>query len=170
MIENLHVELRSRGWTDIRPAYGFVLLAAREKTAVSDLATLMGMTKQAASKLVDGMVESGYLERSTGSPDGRRKEIGSPSVAIHAGRGRVIYRDLEQRWAVVVGEDRVERLRTDLQALLLDPATGQMLDQSGRSGESSSPDARGEVDESNPARDFDRPVPPSTPTFRQLWA
>ena len=127
LIENLHVELRSRGWTDIRPAYGFVLLAAREKTAVSDLATLMGMTKQAASKLVDDMVESGYLERSTGSPDGRRKEIGLTErgqallVAVES-----IYRDLEQRWAVAVGEDLVERLRTDLQALLLDPATGRL--------------------------------------------
>lgn len=127
LIENLHVELRSRGWTDIRPAYGFVLLAAREKTAVSDLATLMGMTKQAASKLVDGMVEAGYLQRSTAERDGRRKELGL------TGRGQAllaavdsIYRDLEQRWAHVVGEDRVERLRGDLEDLLLDPATGRL--------------------------------------------
>ena len=89
LIENLHVELRSRGWTDIRPAYGFVLLAAREKTAVSDLATLMGMTKQAASKLVDGMVESGYLERSTGAQMAGARRSDSPSVASTAGRGRV---------------------------------------------------------------------------------
>lgn len=127
LIENLHIELRSRGWTDIRPAYGFVLLAARQTTAVSDLATLMGMTKQAASKLVDGMVEAGYLQRSLGSPDGRRKEIGLTErgqallAAVES-----IYRDLEQRWADVVGEDRVEQLRTDLEDLLLDPTTGRL--------------------------------------------
>ena len=100
----------------------------------------MGMTKQAASKLVDGMVESGYLERSTGSPDGRRKEIGLTErgqallVAVES-----IYSDLEQRWAVVVGEDRVERLRTDLEALLWDPATGRLPPSPAASGESSSP-------------------------------
>ena len=30
-IEELHERLRARGWTDLRPAYGFVLLAARRQ-------------------------------------------------------------------------------------------------------------------------------------------
>ena len=43
-----------------------VLLAARDQpTSVTELAGLMGMTKQAASKLVDAMVSGGYLQRGT---------------------------------------------------------------------------------------------------------
>jgi hypothetical protein len=37
-----------------------------------------------------------------------------------------IYRDLEQRWADVVGQDRAERLRADLDALLLGPTTQRL--------------------------------------------
>ena len=66
LIDGLHDRLRDRGWTDVRPAFGFVLLAARDQpTSVTELAELMGMTKQAASKLVDAMVSSGYIQRGT---------------------------------------------------------------------------------------------------------
>jgi hypothetical protein len=31
LIDSLHERLQARGWTDVRPAYGFVLLAARDQ-------------------------------------------------------------------------------------------------------------------------------------------
>ncbi len=127
LIEELHTELRSRGWTDVRPAFGFVLLAARDTTSVSDLTTLMGMTKQATSKLVDGMVEAGYLERSTSADDARRQDLRLTS------RGRAlleevetVYGEMEGRWAQEIGRRRVERMRTDLEELLTDPATKRL--------------------------------------------
>ena len=43
LIDDLHDELRSRGWTDVRPAFGFVLLAASEApTTSTELAALTG--------------------------------------------------------------------------------------------------------------------------------
>src|ERR1700712_713110 len=75
IVDELHVELRARGWTDVRPAFGFVLLATREGPVTStQLGELMGTSKQAASKLIDAMVESGYVERRTGS-DARERLI-----------------------------------------------------------------------------------------------
>lgn len=127
LIEDLHRELRARGWQDLRPAYGFVLLAARDRTAVSELAVLLGMTKQACSKLVSTMVDAGYLDQGAEGHDGRRKQI------CLTGRGRSllaevesIYREREQQWAQVIGADRVELLRSDLESLLLDPATRRL--------------------------------------------
>ena len=127
LVDDLHVQLRSRGWTDVRPAYGFVLLAARDGTTAGALAALMGMTKQAASQLVDAMVAAGYIERIAARGDARRKHIALTS------RGRkllatveTVYRDLEQRWADVIGVDTVERLRADLETVLLDPATDRL--------------------------------------------
>ncbi len=127
LIEDLHRELHSRGWTDVRPAYGFVLLAAADVTTVGDLAALMGMTKQAASKLVDDMVGGGYLGRSTAGADARRKDVRLTA------RGRAlldevesIYREMDERWAATLGADRIERVRTDLETVLLDPDTHQL--------------------------------------------
>ena len=49
MIDELHARLGQRGWSDVRPAYGFVLLALRDgPTSAKDVAALMGTTKQAA--------------------------------------------------------------------------------------------------------------------------
>jgi hypothetical protein len=45
LIDGLHERLRQRGWHDVRPAYGFVLLAARDgPTSATALAGLMGVS------------------------------------------------------------------------------------------------------------------------------
>ena len=57
----------------MRPSYGFVLRAvAAEQPTVSRLAELLGVSKQAASKLADDMVTAGFLERG-GDPADRRR-------------------------------------------------------------------------------------------------
>ncbi len=76
LVDSMHVRLRTRGWHDVRPAFGFALLAARDApTATSELATLMGTTKQAASRLAATMVEAGYLVQLAGADDGRRRPL-----------------------------------------------------------------------------------------------
>jgi DNA-binding MarR family transcriptional regulator len=116
LMDDLHRRLRDEGWIDVRPAFGFVLLAARDQpTTAKDLATLMGTTKQAAAKLVDTMEAAGYVRRSVSTVDGRRREVDLSD------RGRellatveMIYADLEATWASVIGERAVDRLRSDL--------------------------------------------------------
>ena len=52
LIDDLHDRLAAQGWRDIRPAYGFALLAIRDgETTTTELARLLGVTKQATSKL-----------------------------------------------------------------------------------------------------------------------
>ena len=123
LIDGLHDRLRARGWADVRPAFGFVLLAAREQpTSVTELAALMGMTKQAASKLVDAMVSDGYVRRGAGAQDGRQRPVSL------TGRGEEllsaveqVYTELEGRWATVIGTSHVDRMRCDLMRVLSDP-------------------------------------------------
>lgn len=128
MIDRLHERLAGEGYTDVRPAFGYVLLAVREApTTGADIALLLGVTKQAASKLIDAMEQGGYVRRQTHDDDARAKEI-----AITA-RGRrflvtveSIYRDLEAEWAQVTSKKRVEALRDDLRTIVESAHDGQL--------------------------------------------
>ena len=116
LITDLHAEFARQGWTDVRPAYGFALLALREGPLSSgELGVLLGMTKQAASKLVDALVGAGYARRGESAGDARVR----PVELTERGRdfqatAEEIYRGLEGRWAEVIGEDRLAALRADL--------------------------------------------------------
>jgi DNA-binding MarR family transcriptional regulator len=128
LIDSLHDRLQARGWTDLRPAFGFVLLAARDQpTSVTELAGLMGITKQAASKLVDAMISGGYIQRGTDPHDGRQRPVSL------TGRGEEllsaveqVYAELEDRWAKQIGTSHVDRMRRDLMHVLSDPGNGQL--------------------------------------------
>jgi len=124
LIDSLHDRLQAQGWTDVRPAFGFVLLAARDQPAsVTGLASLMGTTKQAASKLVEAMVAGGYLTRGADPRDGRQRPV------YLTARGREllrsverIYAELEAEWAGVIGAPHIQRMRRDLVRVLAGPS------------------------------------------------
>lgn len=121
-IDELHARLAQRGWPEMRPAYGYTLVAAEQQQPLTSgaLAALLGVTKQAASKLVDAMEAEGYVRRRPTSDDGRAK------VVELTARGRRLlasveeaYAEIEAEWAEVIGRTRVEALRRDLQEVLL---------------------------------------------------
>jgi DNA-binding MarR family transcriptional regulator len=120
LVDGLHEELAARGWTDVRPAFGFVLLAARgDGTTVTGLAGLMGTTKQAASKLVDAMEQAGYVARIAGEDDGRQRPVQLTTRGGHLLEAvEQIYTELEAAWAKRVGRPAVEHLRNTLVELL----------------------------------------------------
>ncbi|HEX4493434.1 MAG TPA: MarR family transcriptional regulator [Acidimicrobiia bacterium] len=128
LVDGLHERLRSRGWTDVRPAFGFVLLAARSgPTTSTALATNMGTTKQAASKLVDTMEDAGYVRRAV-SPDDARSR---PVVLTPRGKRLLaaveeIYVELEREWELVIGAARVRELRRDLVRVLATGDDGEL--------------------------------------------
>lgn len=120
LIDELHARLVDKGWPGMRPPYGFVLVAARERPLTSGaIAELMGMTKQAASKLVDAMEGEGYVSRRVDGGDARAKRVElTPLGRKLLAAVEEIYADLEAEWAEVVGRPRVEAVRADLLAVL----------------------------------------------------
>lgn len=127
-IDSLHERLAERGWRDVRPAYGFVLLAARaDSTTPTEVAALMGTTKQAASALVAAMEQAGYLERREQAADGRVKRVALTPLArelLVVVEG--IYADLEAEWAAVVGRSRLETVREVLRTVLESAHGGEL--------------------------------------------
>ena len=116
LITDLHGELARRGWNDVRPAYGFALLALREGPLSSgELGVLMGMTKQASSKLVGALVDAGYARRGESIGDARIRPVELTDRGRDLQRtAERIYTELEDRWADVIGQDRLAALRADL--------------------------------------------------------
>jgi DNA-binding MarR family transcriptional regulator len=121
LIDGLHTRLREQGWTDVRPAFGFVLLATRDRATTStELATVLGVSKQAASKLVDAMEDAGYVSRSPGVRDARERTVELAErghrllTAVEA-----IYRDLEAEWSAVIGDRAVTQTRRNLSRVVL---------------------------------------------------
>jgi len=120
LVDQLHERLAERGWTDVRPAFGFVLLALRAGPAsLRDLPAALGTSKQAVSKLVDAMVSAGYVDRVAHPGDARAKQVRLSR------RGRdllaaveAIYRELEGDWARTLGDRELAGLRADLEAVL----------------------------------------------------
>lgn len=120
LVDGLHERLRARGYADVRPAYGYVLLAVRERPRTGvELAELLGVTKQAAAKLIETMEAGGYVTRAPHGEDARAKLVTlTREGKKFLGVVEAIWAELEAEWSVVTSERRVEALRNDLTAIL----------------------------------------------------
>ena len=128
LIDGLHSRLPAAGFTDVRPSYGFVLLAVRDRpTTIVDLAALLGVTKQAASKLVGAMHDAGYVRRTTTAADARAKNIElAPRGVELLSAVEAIYSELESEWAAAIGRPSLDRMRDDLSNVLLVAGGGRL--------------------------------------------
>jgi DNA-binding MarR family transcriptional regulator len=108
----------SAGGEAMRPSFGFVLRAvAAEQPTVSRLAELLGVTKQAASRLVDDMVSLGYVARAEDPADRRRTRLSLTETGERI-RARALSESqaMEAELAERFGDTQVQHLR----ALLTD--------------------------------------------------
>ncbi|MEP9385928.1 MarR family transcriptional regulator [Mesorhizobium sp. KR9-304] len=127
LIDSLHRRLRDEGWHDIRPAYGFVLLAARDRPASStELASKLGVTKQAVSKVLEPMDAAGLIRRSADPQDARMKivELAPRGKRLLATVER-IYAEIEAEWGEAVGAEAIELTRSYLTEIVLAANDGQ---------------------------------------------
>jgi DNA-binding MarR family transcriptional regulator len=82
-----------------RPLYGFAFTRlAPDGATATDLAAHLGVTKQAASQLVDELVRKGYVERRPHPRDARAR------LVVLTGRGWACTRAAEEVAAEVVAE------------------------------------------------------------------
>ncbi|WP_037670369.1 MarR family winged helix-turn-helix transcriptional regulator [Streptomyces griseus] len=115
LTQRIHEGVEARGFEG-RPAYGFAFTRlAPDGATVTELATHLGVTKQAASQLVDELVRKGYVERRPHPGDARARLI------VLTERGWACTRAAEEAaaevvrgWGELLGESEVRVLREQL--------------------------------------------------------
>ncbi|MCV2461175.1 MarR family winged helix-turn-helix transcriptional regulator [Streptomyces sp. ICN988] len=116
LTQRIHEGVVARGFEGVRPAHGFAFTRlAPDGATVTDLAVHLGMTKQAASQLVEDLVRRGYVERRPHPDDARAR------LVVLTESGWACTRAAEEAaaevvgaWADMLGEDGVRALRDGL--------------------------------------------------------
>ncbi len=112
LTQRIHEGVVARGFEGVRPAHGFAFARlAPDGATVTDLAVHLGMTKQAASQLVEDLVRRGYVERRPHPGDARARLV----VLTESGRActraaEEVAAEVVGAWADVLGEDGVRAL------------------------------------------------------------
>lgn len=124
IIDETHDELAVQGHPDMRPMHGFVFQAIGvEGTTAVELGRRLGVSKQAAGKLVDNLERLGYVERAADPSDARRKLVRLTAHgwdALH--RSAMLFDAVRKRWADELGPDRMRAF----EAVLREMTPGEM--------------------------------------------
>ncbi|GAB4583900.1 MarR family winged helix-turn-helix transcriptional regulator [Nocardia sp. IFM 10818] len=112
----IHHGVAAAGFTDVRPAHGFAFVRmAPDGATVGEIAEHLGVTKQAASQLVEELVKKGYAERNPHPHDARARLITLTERGWACTRAAdAAIAQFTDRWARTLGPDAVADLRNML--------------------------------------------------------
>ena len=72
LVDGIQAGIAERGFADIRPAHGFAFVRiSRGDATMVDVANHLGISKQAASQMVELLVQRGYVDRTQHPTDAR---------------------------------------------------------------------------------------------------
>lgn len=116
LVNDIHTGVAARGFRDVRPTHGFAFtLLSHGGATVGQLAAHLGVTKQAASQLVDELVAKGYVERQAHPDDARAR------LVVLTAKGWACTRAADEagaetirQWAKILGAQRIGALAGDL--------------------------------------------------------
>ena len=122
LVDEIHAGTVAEGFTDLRPTHGFVFVRLTPVGAtVGQVAAHLGVTKQAASQLVEELEQKGSVRRGPHPRDARAR------LVTLTERGRACTRAANRAaaraiaaWSEVLGADEIERMVADL-ALVAPP-------------------------------------------------
>ncbi|MQA01220.1 MAG: MarR family transcriptional regulator [Streptosporangiales bacterium] len=110
-----HRLLAERGHPDTRPVHGFALQAVGDGATATEVASRLGVTKQAAAKTIELLEQQGYVARSVDAGDRRRK------LVVPTDRGRdflaasvAVFAEIREKWSATLGVRRLSQLERDL--------------------------------------------------------
>lgn len=126
LVDELHTHLREAGYSDIRPAHGFAFqLLAPNGATINEIGEHLGVTKQAASQMVEYLEQHSYVSRQPHPGDKRNKVVLLTAKGWECIKAvEKILGNLEQQWSDLLGYERMATLRVDLHRLILETNKG----------------------------------------------
>jgi DNA-binding MarR family transcriptional regulator len=121
LVDGIQRGLAERGFSDIRPAHGFAFVRISSGGAtVADVAEHLGVTKQAASALVEQLVRRGYLTREAHPRDGRSRVLRLTERGWACTRAaEQAAADTTEAWSQLLDADAMATLHATLQAVVV---------------------------------------------------
>ncbi|TDD83075.1 MarR family transcriptional regulator [Actinomadura darangshiensis] len=121
IVDEVHAELAREGHPDLRPMHGFVFQAiGPDGTTAVELGRRLGVSKQAAGKMVESLERLGYVERGADPRDARRKIVRLTARGVDSlVRSERIFDRIRGDWVAHLGADRVRALEGDLRRMTL---------------------------------------------------
>jgi DNA-binding MarR family transcriptional regulator len=131
IVDEVHAELAREGHPDLRPMHGFVFQAVGpDGTTAVELGRRLGVSKQAAGKMVESLERAGYVERGADPRDARRKIVRLTARGVDSlVRSERIFDRIRADWVRRLGAGRVRALEDDLREMT--PADLWRLDMPG---------------------------------------
>ncbi|MFF6993932.1 MarR family winged helix-turn-helix transcriptional regulator [Streptomyces sp. NPDC008313] len=119
LTQRIHDGVVARGFEGIRPAHGFAFTRlAPDGATATELAAHLGVTKQAASQLVDDLVRRGYAERCPHPDDARARLVVMTELGWACTRAaEEAAADAVRPWVELLGEREALALRERLLAI-----------------------------------------------------
>ncbi len=122
LIDEVFENLVAAGFDDLRPVHQPVLRdLLTSNLRPSELATHLGLSKQAANDLVREFEAKGYITLEPDPDDGRAKRIVATDRGRHASeKAQASSHAVGRRWAELVGEERYSAFEQVLRAIAAD--------------------------------------------------
>jgi len=116
LVDDIHNGVVARGFTDLRPTHGFVFSRLSPSGAtVTEIAEHLGVTRQAASQIVDELVVKGYVERRPHPADARSRLVVLTERGVRCTRAAEDAAvDALDSWEELLGERRLLAMRDEL--------------------------------------------------------
>lgn len=122
LVDAAVAELAARGFDDVRPAHDFAMRAIESGADnASELGRCMSVTKQAAAKTIEVLLERGYITREPDPTDARRKQLAvSPLGAEVMQVGEQLFNELRTDFQEQIGRKELQEFEKHLRALVGD--------------------------------------------------
>lgn len=116
LVDAIHCGVEARGFTGLRPAHGFAFARlAPDGASIAELGEHLGVSKQAASQLVDELTRRGFVQAGPHPCDARAKLVTLTELGWACTRAAdAAAVDAVSAWAEVLGADRIGDLVADL--------------------------------------------------------
>jgi DNA-binding MarR family transcriptional regulator len=120
LVTELHTQLAAKGYPDLPATHTIVFAHVdRQGIRLSELARRAQLTKQLVNYLVTTLEERGYVERVPDPIDGRARIVRLTERGQQAAEvGREIIESIEGEWAISLGSENMNELRSLLERLV----------------------------------------------------